>query len=134
MRVSLTKCLNYFPAISLDAHKTIIIPLGKSKEEDLKNLKNFVSSTNLRGFTTHIWYRGLRTYYPWQFIQFMKEYKSNVNGYHEWIEEAKRSLNRSWEILSNYFINPPIDQSQKDEYERIVILLEDLLLKMNKEN
>lgn len=134
MRVSLTKCLNYFPAISLDALKIIIMPLGKSKEEDLKHLKSFVSTPNLRGHTTHIWYRGLRTYYPWQFIQLTKVYKSDGAGRLLWIEEAKRSLNRSWEILSNYFINPPIDQSQKDEYDRIVILLEDLLLKMNKEN
>ena len=114
--------------------------IGKDKQEDLDHLRRFILEPILFGYFTHLWYGGLRTTYPFQFIQLMEEHRNfkkepkEIKSDDHRIKEAIQLVNRLYFDFKKYIIHPPENEGQRKDFDRIINKLEDLLLKQNKEN
>lgn len=115
--------------------------IGKEKKQrDLETLKKFVTAKEIHGFTSNLWYRALRTWYPFHYIQFMKNYSYKnkspeaIDFHEKRIRNAIDRVNYSYTVLKKYLLHPPETEEEKVDFDKRVDYLEYLLLKQNKEN
>ena len=114
--------------------------IGKDKQEDLDRLTRFILEPIVFGIVSLHWYSSLRTTYPFQFIQLMEEHRNFKKEPNEIeiddlrIKGAIKLVNRLYFDFKKYLIDPPENENQKKDLDKIINKLEDLLLKQNKEN
>ena len=115
--------------------------IGKDrKKQNLETLKSYISNSQIGGYTSHQWYRALRSGYPFQFLQLMKMYRNtkkdpaSVRYDDILISEAIARVNSAYIVLKKYLLHPPETEEEKKDFEKWVDYLEDILLKQNKEN
>jgi hypothetical protein len=111
----------------------------ENKQKDLEQLKKFIIGPVV-GFVSHLWYDTLRKRYPLPFLQLMNEYRNRNKGPggisfdDEKIREARDRIHEANADLKAYILHPPEDEEERKHLERIVLMLEEQLLKQAREN
>ncbi len=100
----------------------------------MKKLESFVNAPKLFGYVTHLWYAHLRARYPYQFIKLSQQRENLVLGHKYWVEECIKSVNRMYDLLNDFLINPPETEERTKHFDFIVNTLEEVLLKQNSLN
>ena len=98
----------------------------EKKQENLETLKRLVTDPRIGGFASHLWYRALRSGYPFQFIQLMKNYSYKnkspeaIEFHEKRIRNAIDRVNYSYTVLKKYLLHPPETEEEKVDFEKRV--------------
>lgn len=112
----------------------------RKQQKDLEQLKYFVLNPPVHDHVSYLWYYSLRTRYPFQYLQLMKQYRhlQKDNSVRQLdndnIKEVVQWINRLYGDLTQYFIKPPQNEEQEKNFINKVNFLEELLLKQTREN
>ena len=99
--------------------KEIIEP---TKEIDLKNLKGFSSQEKVQGFVSNLWFAGLRSRYPIEYLY----YSQHKNGFNIHQTQALVKLKNNLSLSIDKIFARQINQEEVDKLNHILKTLSEL--------
>ncbi len=112
----------------------IVMTIGENKYEDLQVLENYVKHPHITEYTTQMRFNALRNRYPYEFILYVKQHRKSSDSYKVLLDIAIKRVNKLYQAMTCYIINPPETEEQKDEFDEILHVLKKLLHRQNVEN
>lgn len=97
-------------------------PINKTIENDLIKLKHFSEQEKLVGYVNHLWFYGLRTKYPLEYLFYSQDNSKQTYFKNEAKESIIRSLNREL----THILNKRLTQEIHDELKNILVKARDL--------
>lgn len=97
-------------------------PINKTIENDLIKLKHFSEQEKLFGYVNHLWFYGLRTKYPLEYLLYSQVNIKQTYFKNETKEFVIRSLTRELTLI----LNKPLAQEVVDELKDMLVKAKEL--------